>query len=106
MSEAGLLTMSNRVGKTHKEGFLDKWSPSFFKGWQKRYIVLHEGTLKYFKEESNGEQVCCGTLNFELYMCLVTQNPSKKNQFMLTFNGNEREFEFRAKSAEEADSWC
>ena len=39
-----------------------------------------------------------GTLNFDLYCCAVTQNPKKKEQFSITFSGNEREFWFKAEN--------
>ena len=32
-----------------KLGTLYKSSPSWFKGWQERYIVLQDGKLKYYK---------------------------------------------------------
>ena len=32
-----------------KRGILQKSSPSWFKGWQERYVILHDGKLKYYK---------------------------------------------------------
>lgn len=67
-------------------------------------MEINEGIFKYFKENGN-EWANQGTLNFDLYCCFVTRNPSKGEQFKITFNGNEREFWFKAKTPEEANEW-
>ena len=85
-----------------KSGFLKKYSPALFKGWQKRTVQLDGGILKYFKERSNGQLENKGTLNFDLYQCIVSQDASRRDQFKITFNGNDRVFEFKAKDIIEA----
>ena len=60
--------------------------------------------MKYYKE-TGGRLQNQGTLNFDLYCCFVTQSPKKKDQFSITFNGNDREFWFKAGSEAEALQW-
>lgn len=79
LSDAGLLLpFASRINRPKKEGMIDKWSPSFFKGWQSRWVSLDEGILKYYKIEKDGSRTCCGILNFDLYECTVSQNNQSK----------------------------
>ena len=45
-----------------KEGYLSKWT-NYIHGWQDRYIVLQNGTISYFKCESDRELGCRGSLS-------------------------------------------
>ena len=45
-----------------KEGYLSKWT-NYIHGWQDRYIVLQNGTISYFKRESDRELGCRGSLS-------------------------------------------
>ena len=74
-----------------KEGELRKYSPALFAGWQRRNFRIEDGILQYFK----GNQVQ-GTLNFDLYCCIVTQDATRKAEFTITFNGNDRSFQLKA----------
>ena len=67
-------------------------------------MEVEDGILKYYKEE-NGRMQCQGTLNFDLYQCFIEQDAGKKVQFKISFNGNSREFWFKAKTEAEAASW-
>jgi hypothetical protein len=41
---------SNKIKPDGKEGYLMKKSPSVFKGWQKRYFVIHDpGEMDYYE---------------------------------------------------------
>lgn len=44
------------------QGYLNKWT-NFLHGWQKRYFVLKNGTLMYFKSESETECGCRGAIS-------------------------------------------
>lgn len=44
------------------QGYLNKWT-NFLHGWQKRYFVLKNGTLLYFKSESETECGCRGAIS-------------------------------------------
>ena len=48
------------------EGVLEKQSPSFHKMWQKRYFVLKDRMLFYYKTKQEYEQdkTCKGIINF------------------------------------------
>ena len=86
---------------TNKTGNLKKFSPALLRGWQTRHVELKDGILKYYKE-AGGRMQNQGTLNFHLYCCSVTQSPKKKEQFSITFSGNEREFWFKAENEAQA----
>ena len=88
-----------------KEGLLDKLSPwVILRGWQSRHVEVKDGIFKYY-EHQNGRMVNLGTLNFDLYCCYVSINEKNKNQFKLTFKGNDREFWFKASNELEAANW-
>ncbi|XP_050538132.1 ceramide transfer protein [Daktulosphaira vitifoliae] len=44
------------------QGYLNKWT-NFLHGWQKRYFVLKNGTLLYFKSASETEYGCRGAIS-------------------------------------------
>ena len=88
--------------KPPKSGELQKYSPSLFAGWQKRWVELDNGILKYYKDKKGGEMKNKGTLNFDLYFCTVTQDG---RCFKITFKNNDREFWFRASDEDEAGRW-
>lgn len=44
------------------QGYLNKWT-NFLHGWQKRYFVLKNGTLLYFKSQSETECGCRGAIS-------------------------------------------
>ena len=57
------------------EGILHKYSPSMFKGWQKRYVILKDRKLIYKK---NKDQVFPnGVLNFDHFQVNVFTNNDK-----------------------------
>ena len=101
LSQSRFSTSAKPLEKT---GNLKKFSPALLRGWQTRHVELKDGILKYFKEVGGGMQNQ-GTLNFDLYCCAVTQSPKKKDQFSITFSGNEREFWFKAANEAEALQW-
>ena len=47
-----------------KEGYLEKYSPAFLVGWQRRFFVLKDGKLKYYKDKSD-LSVPQGVINFD-----------------------------------------
>lgn len=49
------------------EGVIEKQSPSFHKMWQKRYFVLKNRMLFYYKTKADYEQhkTCKGVINFQ-----------------------------------------
>ena len=96
--------INKHIKPPKKSGKVQKKSPSFFAGWQDRNVTLEDGVLRYSKEK-NGVVEILGTLNFDLYQCFVTQDPSDMADFKITFNGNEREFLFRTTSAQLTTEW-
>ena len=87
-----------------KVGYLHKYSPALLAGWQQRWVEINDGIFKYFKEVK-GQKQNQGTLNFDLYRCNIILDPKKLSQFKITFNGNQREFWFKASSDQDAKAW-
>ena len=57
------------------EGYLHKYSPSLFKGWQKRYVVLKDRKLIYKKTKE--QQYANGVLNFDNFQVNLFANHIK-----------------------------
>lgn len=55
--------LDNQGEALYKKGYVEKRSPSFFKGWQRRYLELVGQTLSYFKNTQ--EDVPRGSLCFD-----------------------------------------
>lgn len=60
------------------QGYLNKWT-NFLHGWQKRYFVLKNGTLLYFKSQSETECGCRGAIS------LLKANVKVQEDITLTF---------------------
>jgi collagen type IV alpha-3-binding protein len=58
--ETGAAQAKERL--VEKEGYLSKWT-NYIHGWQDRYVVLQNGTIAYFKCESDRELGCRGSLS-------------------------------------------
>jgi len=59
------------------EGFLKKRSPSFFKVWQVRYVILRNKKFFYYRNEVRDEKPA-GCLDFDLFSAkieILTQEP-------------------------------
>ncbi len=75
-------------------GFLEKYSPSIFGGWQKRFVSLKDNKLKYYKSNSTLDtQVPLGVINFDEFDCTIEH---KQNKFKIQISGIDRKFKFRS----------
>lgn len=59
--EVGVLTQTKET-LIEKEGYLSKWT-NYIHGWQDRYVVLQNGTIAYYKSQSDRELGCRGSLS-------------------------------------------
>lgn len=92
----------------HMEGYIRKYSPALFKGWQRRLVVLKDHQLRYWKEETKGNgkwDVLAGVLNFDLYSTQVTL-VEKDRVIVIAVHGLDRKFEFRPETVEEFHNWA
>ena len=53
-------TVSNEFPK--KQGYLNKWT-NYLYGWQKRWIVLKDGALSYYKTQNETGCGCRGAIS-------------------------------------------
>ncbi len=83
-----------------KSGHLLKSSPSFFKGWQDRFLVVRDRKLKYFKNEQS--LVPSGVINFDLFKCFVQENEKDPCVFRVGIEGVDRIFDFKAASTQDS----
>jgi len=91
------------------EGFLGKKSPAMFVGWQDRFVVLEDRKLRWFKSNQGKDlAVPEGVINMEHFE-IILEIPNDNQgglHFNLRFNGiDQRIFEFRAKTREDAEEW-
>ena len=85
-----------------------KYSPSMWAGWQKRYVVLKERKLKYFKSNSKQDlAVPLGVINFDHFRCWCEpMEEAKKTQFQIEIVGlDKRQFQFKAYQQKESTEW-
>ena len=60
-------------GLPHLSGVLHKWT-NYLHGWQERYFVLKEGTLSYFKSETDRSFGCRGAVSLARAIITVSSN--------------------------------
>lgn len=58
-------------------GYLSKWT-NYIYGWQPRYIVLKDGTLSYYKSESESDFGCRGAISLSKAAIKVRTTKSKQ----------------------------
>lgn len=60
--EVGVLNTQTKETLIEREGYLSKWT-NYIHGWQDRYVVLQNGTIAYYKSQSDRELGCRGSLS-------------------------------------------
>ena len=85
-----------------KRGFLEKYSPSMFAGWQRRYVIIKNRKLKYYTSDKEKDlKIPLGILNFDHLNCKVSKIDQNSNCFNVQIIGIEnRIFQFRAATSE------
>ncbi|XP_055389872.1 ceramide transfer protein [Condylostylus longicornis] len=64
-------------------GYLSKWT-NYIHGWQPRYVVLKDGTLSYYKSESDSDYGCRGAIG--LHKATITSHEFDENRFDIAVN--------------------
>lgn len=69
MAENGASTISDeeedidtKIKYPELQGYLNKWT-NYIHGWQKRWIVLKNGALSYYKTQNEAECGCRGAIS-------------------------------------------
>ena len=53
-------------------GYIEKYSPSIFAGWQRRYVIVKDRKLKYYTSDKDKDlKAPLGILNFDHLNCKV-----------------------------------
>lgn len=61
-------------------GYLSKWT-NYIYGWQPRYIVLKDGTLSYYKSESESDFGCRGAISLSKATIKVRTKSKRASAF-------------------------
>jgi len=64
-------------------GYLSKWT-NYIHGWQPRYVVLKDGTLSYYKSESDSDYGCRGAIG--LHKATIKSHEFDENRFDIAVN--------------------
>ena len=79
------------------EGYILKWTNYIF-GWQRRYLILHNGILHYCKEKGSAQR---GAIS--LNISTIDKHPSNRKRFMIT-TGTATIY-FKAFTSQDANDW-
>ncbi|KAM8710686.1 hypothetical protein ACLKA7_017327 [Drosophila subpalustris] len=82
-------------------GYLSKWT-NYIYGWQPRYIVLKDGTLSYYKSESESDLGCRGAIS--LFKATIKPHESDELRFDVVVN-NLNNWCLRAETSEDRMHW-
>ncbi|EDV95930.1 ceramide transfer protein isoform X1 [Drosophila grimshawi] len=82
-------------------GYLSKWT-NYIYGWQPRYIVLKDGTLSYYKSESESDLGCRGAIS--LSKATIKAHESDELRFDVVVN-NLNNWCLRAETSEDRMHW-
>lgn len=84
------------------EGQISKWA-NYAEGYKKRWFVLEDGLLSYYKTQADYPVNCRGSLNVQF--CRVLEHPNDKYRFEVVGLNNSIRFHLRADSAIDAKKW-
>ncbi|KAM9190480.1 oxysterol-binding protein 1 isoform 2-T2 [Mergus octosetaceus] len=87
------------VGGSAREGWLFKWT-NYIKGYQRRWFVLSNGLLSYYRSKAEMRHTCRGTIN------LATANITVEDScnFVIS-NGGAQTYHLKASSEVERQRW-
>lgn len=86
-------------------GWLDKKSPGILKSWQRRFFIVHEGILFYYK--STTDPVPVGTLYLKdcVSISLIEQFEGESLQNAIDIKYEWRDFVIRTSSEDDCSQW-
>lgn len=84
-----------------------KMSPATLKGWQKRFFILKDNKLKYWKNIQDCQigKNAQGIILFDFVSAVVVKNEKTELGFDLKLNGCKRVFQFKASTQEDFNNW-
>ncbi|CAD8180998.1 unnamed protein product [Paramecium octaurelia] len=97
----------NRQQLKHLAGFMQKKSPHFIQGFQKKYCILENRKLSYYNPEK--KTLLEGSLNFDLQDYQYSEQRNSQNkiiEFKLIPKGCEKEFIFKNENLQELQNWA
>ncbi|XP_064612386.1 LOW QUALITY PROTEIN: oxysterol-binding protein 1-like [Liolophura sinensis] len=88
------------AGPDHYRGWLYKWT-NYIKGYQKRWFVLQNGLLSYYRTQAEMAHTCRGTINLAN---AFIHTDSDSCTFVIS-NGGTQSFHLKASSEVERQKW-
>lgn len=89
--------------RTRLEAYLNKWT-NYAEGYKKRWFVLEEGVLSYYKNQAEYPVSCRGSINMQF--AKVHRHPTDKLRFEVTSLTNAHtKIHLRAETVSEAGRW-
>jgi len=85
------------------EGYLKKQRPGLLHIWQKRYIILANKKLLYYKDKNLEKFLGC--IDFDLISVKIQESLKDPRVFEIIPHGGTRNFIFRAENENEAKMW-
>lgn len=93
--------VSVELGRT--EGMLSKWT-NYAEGYKRRWFVLEDNTLSYYKSQSEYPVSCRGSVNIEFIRIVPHQSDKCRFEVVGTCNASVR-YHLRADNVAEAKRW-
>lgn len=97
-SKGGLLSMKSRL-----EGYLNKWT-NYAEGYKKRWFVLEEGVLSYYKSQAEYPVNCRGSINMS-FAKVHRHNADKLRFEVIALTNSSNKMHIRAENVAEAQKW-
>ena len=90
----------------HFTGYMDKRQPNFLKTWQKRYWVLENRMLKYYRQDQDylNQLPPKGVINFE-QVSVDYEFIDKEQKINLRIKGCDRVFLLRVQNNQHYNQW-
>ena len=87
--------------KPEVKGWLYKWT-NYIKGYQKRWFVLSNGLLSYYRNQAEMSHTCRGTISMHGSVITVADDGAN---FIVANGGNTQTFHLRASGVVERQKW-
>lgn len=67
------------------KGYLMKQSPHLLQGWQKRYVIVQDRKMSYYKDREEGGRQLMGYLDFDSIgvLCTISFNKGQVRRLKL-----------------------
>lgn len=104
MADAGDKKPEKEKESAEIKGWLYKWT-NYIKGYQKRWFVLQNGLLSYYRNQAEMAHTCRGTISLHGAIIHTEHGSSSSNCFIVSNGGGTQTFHLRANNEVERQKW-